>query len=59
MTIKDAIILLFVVIVGVLIANLISLYIAAQQVQGTLATSSPVSLLTSLLASKTAAPASS
>lgn len=60
MTIKDAIILLLVVIVGCTVANLIALYIAAQQVQGKLQGNSTANLLGGLsgLFSSSPAPAS-
>ena len=60
MTIKDAIILLLVVFVGCTVANLIALYIAAQQVQGKLQGNSTANLLGGLsgLFSSSPAPAS-
>ncbi len=57
MNIKDAIILLIVVVIGVTIANLICLKIAASQVQSSLSASSPLSLLGSLFGNKPATPA--
>jgi hypothetical protein len=57
MTIKDAIILLLITVVGVTIANLITLKIAATQIQGTLSSASPLGLLGSLIGGGTPAPA--
>ena len=60
MTAKDALILLIITIIGVTIANLIAIFIAAKQVQGQLQGNSTLTLLTSLLGSTpaTATPAS-
>ena len=57
MTFKDAIILLLLTIIGVTIANLITLFIAAKQVQGQLQGNSTLSLITGLLGGGTPAPA--
>jgi hypothetical protein len=56
-TIKDAIILLLITIVGVTIANLIALKVAATQVQSSLQGTSMLGMLTSAFSSTPGTPA--